>query len=144
MHEPFDIANALKEIVLPHSCWEVNLEYESLKKIPEQRRILRECAKKCRGIQLSRCDGTKIMLDEEYSMEFTWEGQTWKPADRDDFWQRGHIGDYIDATYHVIRLCWREKVPERKYMHYDHWDCLRSDGITPIPLDNVSEDEGNE
>jgi hypothetical protein len=138
MRDHFDVTQKLIDSRFPDTCQEVNLEYESLQKFPKQRQLLREVSEKCRELQLTRRDGSKLDLDLEYSMEYTWEGTTWKPASRgDNHWN----GEHVAATYHVIRICWRDQVPERNYMHYDQLDCLRSDAIVPLTLDDVEKDE---
>ncbi|KAK7187353.1 hypothetical protein PSPO01_06583 [Paraphaeosphaeria sporulosa] len=130
------ISTKLNEILFPDTCREVNLELEVLRKNPTHRRKLRAISDQFREIHLTRRDGSKIELDETYSMEYTWEGKTWQPGD----WEHGH-GGYVSATYHTIRLCWRAREPEREYMHYDYWDCLRSQKIKRIPSGYSSEKE---
>lgn len=137
MADHFNVAKALVLAHFPSTCQEVNLEYESLENFPKQRQLLRKCAEECRDIQLSRRDGSQLFVDESYSLEYTWEGTTWRPNIRgNNFWE----GDYVSATYHVIRLCWRDGVPEREYMHYDRSNCLRSNSITPVAPDSSSDD----
>lgn len=121
-------SNSLGRISFPNTCREVNLEFETLKTEPQHRRILREICSHLRALQLARRDESKIELDEGYCMEYTWEGSVWQPGD----WQTGP-GGYVSAEYHVMRLCWRAREPERNYMHYDHWDCLRSHRIKRVP-----------
>lgn len=132
------ISADLGQIRLPESCREVNLEFEALKKDATHRKKLRQVSNRCREVQLRRRDGSTIELDENYSMEYTWDGLVWQPGD----WTIDLHGSYVDATYHVIRICWREQEAERKYMHYDHWDCLRSHKIKRAPCSNSSDDEG--
>ncbi|KAF2640059.1 hypothetical protein P280DRAFT_26612 [Massarina eburnea CBS 473.64] len=140
MRDRFDVSQSLLSARFPDTCQEVNLEYESLLKFPPQRKLLREVAEQCRQIRLTRRNGTRLDIDMEYSMEYTWEGTTWIPANRgENHWN----GDYDTATYHVVRICWRDKVPERNYMHYDHLDCLRSKAIAPMSLEDVEKDEEN-
>lgn len=128
------ISTKLNEILLPNTCREVTLELEVLRNNPKHRRKLRAMSNQFRDIQLARRDESKIVRDENYCMEYTWEGKTWQPGD----WEHGP-GSYVSATYHTIRLCWRAREPEREYMHYDHWDCLRSEQIKPIPSGYNSE-----
>jgi hypothetical protein len=133
------ILTMLNGILFPNTCREVTLEFEALRKDPKHRRKLRAVTDQFREIQLRRRDESKIELDGEYSMQYTWEGKTWQPGN----WEHGP-GGYVSATYHVIRLCWRAREPEREYMHYDHWDCLRSSKIKRIPAGYVSENEESE
>ncbi|KAF1963526.1 hypothetical protein CC80DRAFT_486895 [Byssothecium circinans] len=133
----FDVSDKLTYVRFPDSCREVNVEFESLQKFPWQRKLLRGVAEKCRETQLTKRNGEKLEIDLDYSMEYTWEGTTWKPAGRaDNHWN----GDYVTATYHVIRISWREKVAERHYMHYDHLDCLRSSAIEPMSQEDIEKD----
>ncbi|KAF2445566.1 hypothetical protein P171DRAFT_430966 [Karstenula rhodostoma CBS 690.94] len=132
------ISTNLNEIRFPNTCREVTLELEVLRKNPKYRRKLRAISDQFREIQLTRRDESKIALDENYCMEYTWDGETWQPGD----WEHGP-GGYVSATYHTIRLCWRAREPEREYMHYDHWDCLRSNKIKEMPSGYSSEKEEN-
>lgn len=132
----FNVCDALAQQSLPNSCHEVNLEFESLKEFPRHRKLLRGFADRCRGIELTKCDGSRISIDDDHCMEYSWEGTTWKPRRAGYHWE----GDYVTATYYVIRLCWREKVPEREYMHYDRLDCLRSSRIVPLSQEDIAND----
>lgn len=130
----FDVAATLAKAHFPITCQEVNLEYESLMKFPKQRRLLRKCAHECKNRQLTRRDGSTLDLD--YSREYAWKGTTWVPHRGDHHWE----GDYMDAKYHVIRVCWRGKVPKREYMHYDRWDCLHSPTLIPFASERDTEE----
>lgn len=114
------------------------MEYESLLNFPFQRTLLRECGEECAALQLLRNDGSSLHFDAAKSAEYTWEGKTFKPPSPDDNnWE----GRYVDATYHVIRLCWRDEVPERKYMRYDLVDCLQSSAIRFMSTEEISRDK---
>jgi len=131
----FRVAEALSRAQFPDACREVTLEYESLEKFPEQRKLLRECAQECKETQLTKRDGTKLDFDD--SSEHIWTGTTWLPHRGENHWE----GDYAEARYHIIRLCWRANVSRREYMHYDHWDCLQSEALIPYVSENEGEDE---
>jgi hypothetical protein len=135
MKSDFHVSKALAKAQFPKTCREVNLEYESLEKFPKQRKLLRKCARECGEIQLTRRDGSKLAHDE--SSEYIWKGTTWLPHRGDNHWE----GDYVEAKYHVLRICWRANVPRREYMHYDHWDCLQSGALQPYISDKEVEDE---
>jgi hypothetical protein len=140
MKEHFNVASAFARAPFPDSCQEVNLEYESLEKYPKQRELLRKCAQECKKEQLTRRDGSKLDLDEDKSLEYTWKGTTWLPHLGDNHWE----GGYVEAKYHVIRICWRGKRSPREYMHYDFWDCLQSDALVPFAPDEEVGEEGDE
>lgn len=109
---------------LPSSCREVNVEIELRADYDEPIGMLRERAAQYRSSEAQKRDGLRLPFDEEYSIEYTWDAM--------DFSERSDTGHYVARTYHVIRLCWRERVPEREYMHYDHVDCLRSKIFKPV------------
>ncbi|PVI00112.1 hypothetical protein DM02DRAFT_410336 [Periconia macrospinosa] len=133
----FDVSETLQNTTFPNTCHEVTIEFESLTSFEFQRMILRDCAEKCKNIHLTRQDGTALEIDAEKSVEYTWEGKTFKPpvpgAD-------SYAGSYVAAIYHVIRLCWRDKVPEREYMRYDRLDCLRGDEVHFMTQDEIEKD----
>jgi hypothetical protein len=135
MKSHFHVAEAFARAQFPDTCREVNLEYESLEKFPEQRKLLRKCAQECREAQLVKRDGSKLDLDS--SSEYMWKGTTWLPHRGENHWE----GDYVEAKYHIIRICWRANVSRREYMHYDRWDCLKSEALESYTSDEEAEDE---
>jgi hypothetical protein len=117
------LAETVAALVLPASCQEVNLEFETREDLLPDWPGLEEQVGKCRGLGLRRADGMVLGIDEGFAVEYTWVGSG-----------QARWGTSEDAVrrermrYHTTRLCWRARVPRREYMSYDFLDCLGVEG----------------
>lgn len=126
----------LAQVLFPIACEEVTLEFETLRRYPQHRRILRRVCKRLSEVELERRDKSKLKFTRSNCLEYTWEASTSQSGG----WMQGS-GSGTSDSHHALRLCWRAQRLEREYMHFDHWDCLRSNRLRHMPFCDISDDE---
>jgi hypothetical protein len=112
-------AETMAALVLPGSCQEVNLEFESREDMLPGWLGLEEQIGKCRGVGLRRADGMVLEIDDGFAVQYTWMG-----SGQARWGESEDAGRMEKMRYHTKRLCWRARVPRREYMSYDFLDCL--------------------
>jgi hypothetical protein len=124
-----DLAKTLGQVVVPDSCQEVVVEIESREDLKTTWARIREQVEKCRGLSLSRDNGTGLHFDADLSCQYVWSGSG-----------QARWGTSVDSReresmyYHTVRLCWRSGVARREYVSNDRLDCLRLDGCAEVKL----------
>lgn len=115
---------AFTALVFPESCQEVTLELEfsDAESTQELQNVL-EQLKVCRQIALTKADGTKMKLDNKYSVRYKWTSLSYARWPMIYSEQRPR-----KIEYNAARFCWRTGVGRREYMSYDYLDCLNLTG----------------
>lgn len=122
-----DLDYTLRSLVIPESCQEVNLEFETREDLVENWSTLQERASVCQQVTLKRSDSSVLEFDSKYALQYSWTGSGQAR------WSTSEITlAKSTMTYRTIRLCWRARVPRRDYMSYDHMNCLRVDGVEGV------------
>lgn len=119
LEERLRISATLASLVLPSSCQEVNLEFETREDSSPDWPHMQEQIAACRALSLKKADGTTLEIDQRYVVRYTWRGSghaRWGVDER--------AGGKEEMRYDTIRLCWRGRVPNREYMSFDLLDCL--------------------
>jgi len=114
------LSATLASLVLPASCQEVNLEFETREDLLPDWPDMQEQIEACQALKLNKADGSVLEIDQRYAVRYAWRGSghaRWGTSETAVWKER--------MRYHTIRLCWRERVPRREYMSYDVLDCLR-------------------
>jgi hypothetical protein len=117
------LAETMASLVLPSSCQEVNLEFETREDLLPDWPGLEDQIEACRALRLQKEDGSVLEIDDRYGLKYTWmgSGQARWGTSEDAVWKE-------KMRYHTTRLCWRARVPRREYMSYDFLDCLGVEG----------------
>jgi hypothetical protein len=124
-----DLSTTLDRIVLPGSCHEVTIEIESREDLRTTFVRIREQVLKCRGLTLSRDNGTALQFDEDLSCQYVWSGSGQARWGTDV-----QTRESQSMSYHTVRLCWRSGVARREYVSYDRLDCLRLDRCAEVKV----------
>jgi hypothetical protein len=119
LKERAQLATTLQSILLPETCMEVTLEFETREDLLPDWPDLSSQIAACRGLALKRRDGVSLSIDDSFCKKYEWKGSgqaRWGTS------EQAMVKDSM--TYHTERLVWRAKVPRREYMSYDFLDCL--------------------
>jgi hypothetical protein len=117
--ERAQLASTLQSLLLPKSCQEVTLEFETREDLLPDWPDLSSQIASCRALFLLRSDGTSLQIDEPLCKKYTWNGSgqaRWGTSEQALLKE--------EMVYHTERLVWRARVPRREYTSYDFLDCL--------------------
>jgi hypothetical protein len=117
------LVETLAGLVLPSSCQEVNIEFETREDLLPDWPGLEAQIEACRALVLKRRDGSVLEGDNRFAVRYTWmgSGQARWGTSEDAIWRE-------KMRYVTTRLCWRKRVNRREYMSYDFLNCLGVEG----------------
>jgi hypothetical protein len=119
LKERAQLVSTLQSLLLPATCQEVTLEFETREDLLPDWPDLGSTITACRELALKRRDGTILCIEDSFCKKYTWKGSgqaRWGTS------EQTLVKDSM--TYHTERLVWRAKVLRREYISYDFLDCL--------------------